>query len=51
MSLFLLIGLVLLFSVLFSSNSDVYDIPEEFQNCPEVAEMKAFYNDRYEFLL
>ncbi|MFL0252505.1 endoglucanase [Clostridium neuense] len=50
MSLFLLIGLVLLFSVLFSNDSAVYDIPEEFQNCPEVARMKAFYNDRYELL-
>lgn len=50
MSLLLLIGLILLLSVLFSNDSSVYDIPEEFQNCPEVAQMKALCNDRYELL-
>lgn len=52
MSMLLLVGLILLLSVLFPENVDVYDIPKEFENCPEVQQMKVFYEniDRYLYL-
>ncbi|MFL0252515.1 endoglucanase [Clostridium neuense] len=49
MSMLLLIGLILLLSILFPENVDIYEIPKEFQNCPEVEQMKIFYEDRYLF--
>lgn len=49
MSMLLLIGLILLLSILFPENVDVYEIPKEFQDCPEVKQMKIFYEDRYLF--
>lgn len=50
MSMLLLIGLILLLSILFPENVDVYAIPKEFQSCPEVEQMKLFYEDRDKYL-
>lgn len=51
MSIFLLVCLVFILSALFSENPDVYDIPEEFQSFPEVAQMKILCDDRYGYLI
>lgn len=50
MSILLLIGSILLLSVLFPENIDVYKIPKEFQDFPEVQQMKFYYDDRYGYI-
>lgn len=46
----LLIISILVLSVLSHENVDFYDIPKEYQDCPEVIQMRASNFDKYIYL-
>lgn len=45
MSIFLIVGLMFFISALLPEDLDVFAIPKEFENCPEISHLKVY--DKY----